>query len=54
MRMNRHTELIFALEHISHLEDYIQRESPLIHPLNTIKIELEKELKQHRRRRNGN
>ena len=53
MRMNRHTELIFALEHVSHLEDYITKVNPLIHPLTTIKIELEKELKQHRRRRNG-
>ena len=55
MRMNRHTELIFALEHVSHLEDYIKRESPLIHPLTTIKIELEKELQseQNRRRQNN-
>ncbi len=55
MRMNRHTELIFALEHVSHLEDYIKRESPLIHPLTTIKVELEKELQseQNRRRQNN-
>ena len=54
MKMNEQTKLMFALEHVAHLEDYIEKQSPLYHPLTTIKIELEKELKQHRRRRNGN
>ena len=39
-RMNDETKLIFALEHIAHLEDYIERQSPLYHPLTTIKFEL--------------
>ncbi len=44
-RMNNYTKLMFALEHVAHLEDYIERESPLYHPLTTIKFELEKQLK---------
>ena len=50
-RMNRETELNFALEHIAHLEDYIHRDSPLFFPLSTIKIQLEKELKSERDRK---
>ena len=42
--MNDETKLIFALEHIAHLEDYIERQSPLYHPLTTIKFGLEKQL----------
>ena len=44
MRMNNETKLVFALEHVAHLEDYIDRESPLYNPLTTIKFELEKQL----------
>tara|TARA_B100001173_G_scaffold133862_1_gene116296 strand:+ start:212 stop:400 length:189 start_codon:yes stop_codon:yes gene_type:complete len=45
MRMNDVTKLSFALEHIAHLEDYINDDwnSSLIQPLNTIKVELEKQ-----------
>ena len=53
MRMNRETELNFALEHVAHLGDYIERQSPLFLPLQTIKIALEKELK-HEQTRNEN
>tara|TARA_B100000579_G_scaffold362134_1_gene320115 strand:+ start:4782 stop:4943 length:162 start_codon:yes stop_codon:yes gene_type:complete len=45
MKMNEETKLIFALEHVAHLEDYIERGSPLFLPLATIKIELQKQLK---------
>ena len=53
MRMNEETKLMYALEHIAHLEDYIARTSPLYHPLSTIKIGLEKQLsdEQGRKRR---
>ncbi len=44
MRMNEQTKLMFALEHVAHLEDYIETESPLYHPLTTIKFGLEKQL----------
>ena len=44
MRMNNETKLVFALEHVAHLEDYIEKESPLYHPLTTIKFELERQL----------
>ena len=50
-RMNRETELGFALEHVSHLEDYIHRDSPLFFPLSTIKTQLEKELNSERNRK---
>ena len=50
-RMNRETELNFALEHIAHLEDYIERESSLYHPLTTIKYGLEKQLKHEQEKK---
>ena len=50
-RMNRETELNFALEHIAHLEDYIERESSLYYPLTTIKFELEKQLKHEQEKK---
>ena len=50
-RMNDETKLIFALEHIAHLEDYIERQSPLYHPLTTIKFGLEKQLKHEQTRK---
>ena len=49
--MNEETKLIFALEHIAHLEDYIERESPLYHPLTTIKFALEKQLIQEKQKK---
>ena len=45
MRMNDSCKLNFALNHIAHLEDYINEDSnpSLIEPLNTIKLELERQ-----------
>ena len=44
MKMNEQTKLMFALEHVAHLEDYIEKQSPLYNPLTTIKFGLEKQL----------
>ena len=47
-RMNNETKLVFALEHIAHLEDLIEGnewESFLIQPLTTMKFEFERQLK---------
>ena len=49
--MNEETKLVFALEHVAHLEDYIERESPLYHPLTTIKVSLEKKLNYEKSRK---
>ena len=45
MKMNDLCKLNFALNHIAHLEDYINKDwnPSLIEPLNTIKVELEKQ-----------
>tara|TARA_B100001109_G_C18574225_1_gene340181 strand:+ start:113 stop:298 length:186 start_codon:yes stop_codon:yes gene_type:complete len=45
MKMNDLCKLNFALNHIAHLEDYINEDwnPSLIEPLNTIKVELEKQ-----------
>ncbi len=51
MQMNNQTKLTFALEHIAHLEDYIETESSLFDSLSTIKIELEKQLKLEQNRK---
>ena len=56
-RMNNETKLVFALEHIAHLEDLIKDnewESFLIQPLTTLKFEFERQLnnEQHRKQRN--
>lgn len=51
MQMNNQTKLTFALEHIAHLEDYIEKESSLFNSLSTIKIELEKQLKLEQNKR---
>ncbi len=54
MRMNNYTKLVFALEHVAHLEDLIQEnewENYLIHPLSTIKFELERQLKHEQLKR---
>ncbi len=50
-RMNRETELVFALEHVAHLEDYIERESSIFLPLQTIKTELENQLEYEQTRK---
>ena len=44
MKMNDLCKLNFALNHIAHLEDYINEAwtPSLMEPLNTIKVELEK------------
>ena len=51
MQMNNQTKLTFALEHIAHLEDYIEKKSSLFDSLSTIKIELEKQLKLEQNRK---
>jgi len=45
MKMNDLCKLNFALNHIAHLEDYINEDwnPSLMEPLNTIKVELEKQ-----------
>ena len=56
-RMNDETKLVFALEHIAHLEDLIKDnewESFLIQPLTTLKFEFESQLKNEESRRMGN
>ncbi len=47
MRMNNHTKIIFALEHIAHLEDLIEdniSEPFLSHSLTELKVEFERQL----------
>jgi len=51
MRMNDQTKIVYALEHIAHLEDYIEKKSSLFDSLSTIKIELEKQLKLEQNRK---
>ena len=46
--MNTETKLVFALEHIAHLEDLIEDndwEDFLIQPLSTLKFEFERQLR---------
>ena len=55
-RMNNHVKLVFALEHVAHLEDLIEGnewEQYLSQNLSTMKYEFERQLKneQHRKRR---
>ena len=55
-RMNNETKLVFALEHIAHLEDLIEGnewESHLNQSVQKLKYEFERQLKneQHRKRR---
>tara|TARA_Y100001938_G_C7726112_1_gene252297 strand:+ start:156 stop:329 length:174 start_codon:yes stop_codon:yes gene_type:complete len=53
-KMNNHAKLVFALEHIAHLEDLIQDnewKSFLIQPLTTMKYEFERQLKQEETKR---
>tara|TARA_Y100001938_G_C8051022_1_gene411710 strand:+ start:507 stop:677 length:171 start_codon:yes stop_codon:yes gene_type:complete len=52
--MNQETKLVFALEHVAHLEDLLEEnewENYLIHPLTTIKFELERQLKNEQTRK---
>ena len=54
MRMNDQTKLVFALEHIAHLEDLIKDnewEAFLAHDLTHIKVELERQLHNERARK---
>mgnify|MGYP001188033260 FL=1 len=48
MRMNDKTKLMFALEHVAHLEDLLfenEWDNYLMQPLTTIKYELERQLR---------
>ena len=52
--MNDETKLVFALEHIAHLEDLIKDnewESFLIRPLTTLKFEFERQLHNEQARK---
>jgi hypothetical protein len=54
--MNNHVKLVFALEHIAHLEDLIEGnewEQHLAQPLSTLKYEFERQLtnEEHKRKR---
>ena len=54
MRMNNETKLVFALEHVAHLEDLIEGnewESFLVQPLSTMKYEFERQLENERHRK---
>ncbi len=53
--MNNETKLVFALEHIAHLEDLIKDnayEAFLIHSLTEMKVEFERQLTNERFRKN--
>jgi len=59
MRMNLETKLVFALEHVAHLEDLIEGnewEHYLSQNLSTMKYEFERQLslEQDRKNRNDN
>ena len=52
--MNNETKLVFALEHIAHLEDLIEDnewEDFLVQPLTTMKYEFERQLSNERTRK---
>ena len=54
MRMNNETKLVFALEHVAHLEDLIEGnewEQFLVQPLTTMKFEFERQLELERNRK---
>ena len=54
-QMNQETKLVFALEHIAHLEDLIvdnEWEAFLSHDLTHLKIEFERQLCNERARKN--
>ena len=52
--MNNETKLVFALEHVAHLEDLIEGnewEQFLVQPLSTMKYEFERQLELERNRK---
>ena len=52
--MNNETKLVFALEHVAHLEDLIvdnEWEQFLVQPLTTLKFELERQLELEKDRK---
>jgi len=56
MRMNNHTKLVFALEHVAHLHDLIEDneyEHYLNQSLTSLECELERQLRneEHKRSR---
>ena len=56
-RMNNHTKLVFALEHIAHLHDLIEDneyEDYLNRSLTTMEFELERQLKNEQSKRKTN
>jgi len=53
-RMNLETKLVFALEHVAHLEDLIEGnewETFLSQPLSTMKYEFERQLSNEQSRK---
>ena len=57
MRMNLETKLVFALEHVAHLEDLIEGnewEQYLSQNLSTMKYEFERQLSLEQDRKNRN
>ena len=57
MKMNLETKLIFALEHVAHLEDLIEGnewEQYLSQNLSTMKYEFERQLSLEQDRKNRN
>ena len=57
MRMNLETKLVFALEHVAHLEDLIEGnewEQYLSQNLSTMKYEFERQLSLAQDRKNRN
>ena len=56
-KMNTETKLVFALEHIAHLEDLIEGnewETFLVQPLTTLKYEFERQHKNEQDRKQPN
>ena len=56
-KMNTETKLVFALEHIAHLEDLIEGnewETFLVQPLTTLKFEFERQLELEQNRKQPN
>ena len=56
-RMNNETKLVFALEHVAHLEDLIEDneyEQYLSQSLSTLKYEFERQLKNEQDRKQPN
>ena len=54
-RMNNHVKLVYALEHVAHLEDLIEGneyEQYLSQSLSTMKYELERQLQLEEDKRN--